>query len=72
MSLDTDMFAAFRGKGAAITSIDKLIEMIARYKADLVAVGRPLRVNPACATKVRDHRIQDLRPFAPRAMRSLS
>jgi 2,4-dienoyl-CoA reductase-like NADH-dependent reductase (Old Yellow Enzyme family) len=72
VSLDTDMFAAFRGQGAAITSIDKLIEMIARGEVDLVAVGRALLVDPAWAAKVRDNRMQDLLPFVPEALRSLS
>ena len=72
ISLDSDMFAAFRGQGAAITSIDKLIEMIARAEVDLAAVGRALLVDPAWAAKVRDNRMQDLLPFTPESLRSLS
>lgn len=72
VSLDTDMFAAFRGKGAAITSIDKLIEMMARDEIDLVAVGRALLVDRAWATKVRENRMQDLLPFTPESMKFLS
>ncbi len=72
VSLDTDMFAAFRGEGAAVTSIDKLIEMIAREEVDLVAVGRALLVDPAWAAKVHAGRMQDLLPFTPEALRSLS
>jgi 2,4-dienoyl-CoA reductase-like NADH-dependent reductase (Old Yellow Enzyme family) len=72
VSLDTDMFAAFRGQGAAITSIDKLIEMIAREEVDLVAVGRAVLVDPAWAAKVHDNRLQELLPFTPESLRSLS
>ena len=72
VSLDTDMFAAFRGKAAAVTSIDKLIEMLERDEVDLVAVGRALLVDPAWATKVRENRMQDLLPFTPESMKSLS
>lgn len=72
VSLDTDMFAAFRGQGAAITSIDKLLEMFARGEVDLVAVGRALLVDPAWASKVRQNRMQDLLPFTPESLRSLS
>jgi len=72
VSLDTDMFAAFRGQGAAITSIDKLLEMFAREEVDLVAVGRALLVDPAWARKVRENRMQDLLPFTPESLRSLS
>jgi len=72
VSLDTDMFAAFRGQAAAVTSIDKLIEMFARDEVDLVAVGRALLVDPAWAAKVRANRMQDLLPFTPEALRTLS
>ena len=72
VSLDTDMFAAFRGKGAAITSIDKLIEMVARDEVDLVAVGRALLVDPAWAAKVHENRMQDLLPFTPESLKFLS
>lgn len=72
VSLDTDMFAAFRGQGATITNIDTVIEMVARNEVDLVAVGRALLVDPAWASKVRDKRMQDLPPFTPETMRSLS
>jgi len=72
VSLDTDMFAAFRGQGAAVTSIDKLLEMFARNEVDLVAVGRALLVDPAWARKVHENRMQDLLPFTPESMRSLS
>ncbi len=72
VSLDKDMVAAFRGQKAAITGIDHLIEMFARDEVDLVAVGRALLVDPAWATKVRENRMQDLLPFTPEALRSLS
>jgi 2,4-dienoyl-CoA reductase-like NADH-dependent reductase (Old Yellow Enzyme family) len=72
VSLDTDMFAAFRGQGAAVTSIDKLIEMIAREEVDLVAVGRALLVDPAWAAKVHAGRMQDLLPFTAEALRTLA
>ncbi len=72
VSLDDDMVSAFRGQKAAITSIDRLIEMIARDEVDLVAVGRALLVDPAWATKVRANRMQDLLPFTLEALRFLS
>ena len=72
VSLDTDMVAAFRGQAAAVTSIDKLIEMIAREEVDLVAVGRALLVDPAWAAKVHAGRMQDLLPFTAEALRTLA
>ena len=71
VSLDTDMFAAFRGKDAAITSIDKLIEMFARDEVDLVAVGRALLVDHEWAAKVHEDRMQDLLPFSAASMKTL-
>jgi 2,4-dienoyl-CoA reductase-like NADH-dependent reductase (Old Yellow Enzyme family) len=71
VSLDTDMVAAFRGKGAAITNIDKLIDMFARDEIDLVAVGRALLVDHQWGTKVREGRMQDLLPFTPESMKTL-
>ncbi len=72
VSLDTDMFAAFRGQGASITSIDKLIEMVTRGEADLAAVGRAVLVDPAWASKVHANRMQDLLPFTAEALKVLS
>lgn len=72
VSLDNDMVAAFRGKAAAVTSIDKVIDMVAKEEVDLVAVGRALLVDPAWAAKVRENRMQDLLPFTPESLRSLS
>jgi 2,4-dienoyl-CoA reductase-like NADH-dependent reductase (Old Yellow Enzyme family) len=72
VSLDTDMVAAFRGQAAAITSIDKLIAMIERKEVDLVAVGRALLVDPEWAAKVHGNRMQELLPFTPESLRSLS
>ncbi|HUW36699.1 MAG TPA: NADH:flavin oxidoreductase [Rhodocyclaceae bacterium] len=72
VSLDADMFAAFSGKGAGIASIDRLIEMFARDEFDLVAVGRALLVDPAWAAKIRDQRFDELQPFTPESLKSLS
>jgi 2,4-dienoyl-CoA reductase-like NADH-dependent reductase (Old Yellow Enzyme family) len=72
VSLDNDMVAAFRGKAAAITSIDRLVEMLARDEVDLVAVGRAMLVDYAWAAKVREGRMHELLPFTPESLRSLS
>lgn len=69
VSLDTDMFATFRSQGAAITNIDKLIEIIARDEVDLVAVELALLVDRAWLSTVRDKRIQELLPFTPASLR---
>jgi len=71
VSLDEDFFAAFRGKAAAVTGIDRLIEMVARDEVDLVAVGRALLVDPAWPSKVRSGQLDRLNPFHPEALNSL-
>ena len=71
VGLDSDMFAAFRGKDAAVQAIDKIEEMIARGEADLVAVGRALLADPAWARKIRESRLDDLKPFEAGAMKTL-
>jgi 2,4-dienoyl-CoA reductase-like NADH-dependent reductase (Old Yellow Enzyme family) len=58
--------------GSTIRHIDKPIGMIARNEMDLVAVRRALLVDPEWATKMRDNRMQNLPPFTPESLRSLS
>jgi 2,4-dienoyl-CoA reductase-like NADH-dependent reductase (Old Yellow Enzyme family) len=72
VSLDNDMFSAFRGEGSGIASIDQLIEMMARDEFDLVAVGRALLVDPAWAAKVRDGRMDQLMPYRGDALKVLA
>jgi 2,4-dienoyl-CoA reductase-like NADH-dependent reductase (Old Yellow Enzyme family) len=72
VSLDNDMFSAFRGEGSGIASIDQLIEMMKRDEFDLVAVGRALLVDPAWAAKVRDGRMDQLMPYRGDALKVLA
>ncbi|HVF17892.1 MAG TPA: NADH:flavin oxidoreductase, partial [Steroidobacteraceae bacterium] len=71
VGLDSDMAAAFRGEGAAIQPIDSVAEMVARGEVDLVAVGRALLMDAEWARKIRENRLQDLRPFAAESMKTL-
>ena len=81
VSLNIDFLASFRGvadpssqPGATVgrsAHMDTLLEMLARGDFDLVAVGRALLADPAWAAKVRDGRIDELRPFTPEALQTL-
>jgi 2,4-dienoyl-CoA reductase-like NADH-dependent reductase (Old Yellow Enzyme family) len=71
VGLDSDMNAAFRGKDSAVQSIDKLAEMVARGEVDLVAVGRALLGDPEWARKIRENRLDELRPFEAASMKTL-
>ncbi|KAE9133846.1 hypothetical protein PF010_g2665 [Phytophthora fragariae] len=65
----TSLFA--EGKGAENTSIDDLTDRLDRGEFDLVAVGRALLVDPAWAEKIRDSRLDELRPFTAEALGTL-
>ncbi|HVJ55635.1 MAG TPA: NADH:flavin oxidoreductase [Aliidongia sp.] len=72
IGLDNDMFEAFRGQGAGLASVDRLIEMVAHDEVDLVAVGRALLSDPAWAAKLRDGRLDELRPFSVESLKVLT
>jgi 2,4-dienoyl-CoA reductase-like NADH-dependent reductase (Old Yellow Enzyme family) len=73
VGLDTDFMAGFReGKGAGIVGLDRIVAMLERDEVDLVAVGRALLADPAWAAKIRDGRMEELRPFTVDAMKVLA
>jgi 2,4-dienoyl-CoA reductase-like NADH-dependent reductase (Old Yellow Enzyme family) len=73
VGLDNDFIAGiFAKEGAANAGIERLVEMIDRREVDLVAVGRALLVDPAWAEKMRDGRLDQLMPFTPAALATLS
>jgi len=73
VGLDTDFMSLFmEGKGASATNIDGLIDRLERGEFDLVAVGRALLADPAWAEKARTGRLNELQPFSPEALRTLS
>src|SRR5690606_29928424 len=64
VSLDSEFTAAFRGAGAKLASIDKLVERMERGEFDLIAVGRALLANPDWANKISKGEFDQLVPFA--------
>ncbi|HWA90546.1 MAG TPA: NADH:flavin oxidoreductase [Rhizomicrobium sp.] len=71
VSLNSDFITSFRNAGAETSGIDRLLEMMARGDFDLVAVGRALIVNPDWPNKVRDGRMDQLKPYTPEALATL-
>lgn len=71
VSLNMDFIAAYRTAGAETAGIDRLLEMLSRGDFDLVAVGRALIVNPDWPNKIRDGRIDQLKPWTPEALATL-
>ena len=73
VGLDSDFITTFRErKNSGAAGIERLIEMIARGEADLVAVGRALLGDSTWAAKIREERYQDLRPFEVEALSVLA
>ena len=52
--------------------IDRLLQMFDRGEVDLVAVGRALLVDPAWAAKMHEGRVDELLPFTPEALTTLT
>jgi len=72
VGLDNEFLSSFRGENAGTTNVDTLTDKLNNREFDLVAVGRALLVDPAWAAKIRDGRLDELKPFTPEALRSLS
>ena len=65
VSLNDDFINAFVQKGAEISGIERLLEMMARGDFDMVAVGRALIANPDWPEKIRAGRFDQLKAYSP-------
>ncbi|MFJ7947224.1 NADH:flavin oxidoreductase [Streptomyces sp. NPDC096354] len=72
VGLDGDFIRAFAGEGAAVGSIDNLLDRMERDEFDLVAIGRALLQDPEWAAKVLAGRVEELKPYDAAALKSLS
>ncbi|MGW2634545.1 12-oxophytodienoate reductase, partial [Streptomyces chattanoogensis] len=72
VGLDGDFLRAFAGEGAAVGSIDNLLDRLERDEFDLVAVGRALLQDPLWAAKVLGDRFEELKPYDAAALKTLS
>ncbi|KAF1054045.1 MAG: NADH oxidase [Stenotrophomonas maltophilia] len=75
VGLDGSEFLAFFGKTDEVaqpSGIDGLLERLDREEFDLVAVGRALLVDADWATKVREGRLSDIKPFSREALATLA
>ncbi|MFD4946659.1 NADH:flavin oxidoreductase [Streptomyces sp. NPDC058239] len=72
VGLDGDFIRAFAGEGAAVGSIDNLLDRLERDEFDLVAVGRALLQDPEWAAKVLAGRVEELKPYDAAALKTLS
>ncbi len=71
VGLKGDFFAALAGQGSETASLDGLIERMARDEFDLIAVGRVLLQDPLWAQKVKQGRLDELKPYDAKALETL-
>jgi 2,4-dienoyl-CoA reductase-like NADH-dependent reductase (Old Yellow Enzyme family) len=72
VGLNGEFGKAFQGEGAAVGSLDNLLDRLERDEFDLVAVGRALLQDPRWAEKVLAGRFDELAPFDAAALKTLS
>lgn len=72
VGLDGDFIKAFQGEGAAVGSLDNLLDRMENDEFDLVAVGRALLQDPEWAAKVLAGRLDELKPYDAAALKTLS
>jgi 2,4-dienoyl-CoA reductase-like NADH-dependent reductase (Old Yellow Enzyme family) len=75
VSLNGDFITNGFGQGAGLDAgadMARLIKMLERGDFDLVAVGRALIVNPDWPNKVRQGKMNELKPWTPEALQTLA
>jgi 2,4-dienoyl-CoA reductase-like NADH-dependent reductase (Old Yellow Enzyme family) len=72
VGLSGEFLAAFAGEASQPHSLDELLHRMDRGDFDLVAVGRPLLVDPYWVQKIREQRINELKGFSKEALGHLS
>ncbi|QKW28128.1 NADH:flavin oxidoreductase [Streptomyces seoulensis] len=72
VGLDGDFVKAFQGEGAAVGSLDNLLDRLERDEFDMVAVGRALLQDPEWAAKVLADRVDALTPYDASSLTTLS
>ncbi|MET9211575.1 MULTISPECIES: NADH:flavin oxidoreductase [unclassified Nocardia] len=72
VGLDGDFLRAFTGEGAALGTIDNLLDRFERDEFDMVAVGRALLQDPEWAAKILAGRTDELKPYDAAALKTLS
>lgn len=71
VGLDNDVTQAFAGKGAAPSSLERLIDRMERNEFDLIAVGRALLSDPDWVAKVKRGQYAALNGFNPESLSAL-
>lgn len=72
VGLDDDFISSFMGNSAGTAGIGQLLERMQRDEFDLVAVGRALLLDPYWVRKLHRGEAEQLQPFTPAALATLS
>ncbi|RJG01338.1 NADH:flavin oxidoreductase [Noviherbaspirillum sedimenti] len=72
VGLDVELMATLMGETSQPASLDKLLAMFERGDFDLIGVGRAILADPSWVEKVRRGAHNELQPFNPAALASLS
>ena len=73
VGMDNDFMTSLReGQSSRNVGLAPMARMIESGDVDLVAVGRALLVDPAWAEKIQAGRFDELQPFTPEALKTLS
>lgn len=65
VGLDQEFLSSFRGEGADVVNIDKLLEKMNSHEFDLIAIGRALLANADWVNKIKNGQLDTLKPFTP-------
>ncbi len=72
VGLEGEFTDSFQGVGAALGSLDNLLDRFERDEFDMVAIGRALLQDPQWARKVLAGRFDELAPFDAESLKTLS
>lgn len=71
VGLDGEFLGAFRGQGSNVAGIENLLERMEKDEFDMIAVGRALITDPDWLLKIKEGRLEELKPFDRRDLASL-
>ena len=71
IGLEKEMRDSMTSDDTPVAGIDRLLEMLDRGDFDLVAIGRALLADPEWANKVRQGKMNEIRPFNPAVLATL-
>jgi len=72
VSLRQDVMSSLAGEPSQTADIDRLLDLIERGDFDMVAVGRALLTDPCWTEKIRRGALEELLPFDPASLTTLT